>query len=80
MSSLPRLALGTIQPEAESQALLIALLDALESRGVETQTFLSRACFKPHHGASKESGRSARHLDSWLMTPEVARQVFVPFR
>jgi cobyrinic acid a,c-diamide synthase len=77
MSSLPRLALGTIQPEAESQALLIALLDALESRGVETQTFLSRACFKPHHGASKESGRSARHLDSWLMTPEVARQVFV---
>ena len=77
MCNLPRLALGTIQSEADSQFVLFALLAALEARGVQTQTFLSRACFKPHRGAGTGSSRSAQHYDSWLMTPEVGRQLFL---
>ncbi len=77
MSILPRLAVGTIQPEADSQAILWALLDALEQEGVRTQTFLSRACFIPHDGVAAITGSVPRHLDSWLMSREVCRQAFL---
>ncbi len=77
MSTLSRLALGTIQAEADSRSIFWAVLDALEQAGVRTQTFLSRACFSPHDGASVIHGTAARHLDSWLMTPEMCRQIFL---
>src|SRR6185436_6363029 len=41
------------------------------------QTFLSRACFTPHDGAVVITGNAPRHLDSWLMTPDVCRQAFL---
>ena len=53
------------------------MLDALEQAGVRTQTFLSRACFAPHDGPSVINGSTSRHLDSWLMTPETCRQIFL---
>jgi cobyrinic acid a,c-diamide synthase len=77
MSILPRLAVGSIQPEADTQAILWGLLAALEQQGVRTQTFLSRACFTPHDGAAVITGNVPRHLDSWLMTPEVCRHAFL---
>jgi len=77
MSILPRLAVGTIQPEVDSQPVVWGLLDAFAQAGVRTQTFLSRACFRPHDGASAISGIAPRHLDSWLMTPAVCRQSFL---
>jgi cobyrinic acid a,c-diamide synthase len=77
MSILPRLAVGTIQPEAASQPIVWALVDALGQAGVRTQTFFARACFRPHDGTSAISGIAPRHLDSWLMTPTVCRQSFL---
>jgi len=77
MSILPRLAVGTIQSEADLQLIAWGLLNALEQDGVRTQSFLSRACFKPCDGAAVISGHTARHLDSWLMTPDVCRQAFL---
>lgn len=77
MSTSSRLALGTIQAEADSRAIFWAVLDALEQGGVRTQTFLSRACFAPHDGASVINGTRSRHLDSWLMTAETCRQIFL---
>lgn len=77
MSILPRLAVGTIQDEADLQPIAWALLAALDQDGVRTQSFLSRACFKPCDGAAVISGNTPRHLDSWLMTPEVCRQTFL---
>ncbi len=77
MSILPRLAVGTIQSEADSQPMVWAVLNALEQEGVRTQSFLSRACFRPCDGAATISGNRARHLDSWLMTPNVCRQTFL---
>ncbi len=76
MPILPRLAVGTIQPEADSQAMVWGLLDALQEDGVRTQSFVSRACFIPHDGAATITGSMPRHLDSWLMSPEVCREAF----
>ncbi len=77
MSILPRLAVGAVQPAADIQPVVWALLDALENSGVRVQSFLSRACFAPHDAASAITGNTPRHLDSWLMTPEVCRQAFL---
>jgi cobyrinic acid a,c-diamide synthase len=77
MSILPRLAVGLIQREADLQAVLWALFDALEQDGVQTQTFLSRACFTPHDAAAAITGNTPRHLDSWLMSPELCRRMFL---
>ena len=77
MSILPRLAVGTIQAESDLAPIVLGMLDALEGDGVRTQSFLSRACFKPCDGAAVISGNTARHLDSWLMTPDVCRHAFL---
>src|SRR5262245_30958080 len=77
MSILPRLAVGTIQPDVDSQPMVWGLLNAFAQAGVRTQTFFSRACFRAHDGASVISGIAPRHLDSWLMTAAVCRQSFL---
>ncbi len=45
MGRFSRFALGTLQPEVDSQPLAWALLEALSRRGLQVQHFLSRACF-----------------------------------
>jgi cobyrinic acid a,c-diamide synthase len=77
MSRLSRVAVGTIQPEANAQAMLWALMDLLQAQGIEVQSFLSQALFPRHPGAAAITGLCARHLDSWLMSPETCQDVFV---
>ncbi len=77
MSQIPRLAVGSFQPGVNPQACLWALMEALHSRGVHVQSFLSRACFPRHAGAASITGLATRHLDSWLMTRDVCRELFV---
>ncbi|MCR4411908.1 MAG: hypothetical protein NUV77_05710, partial [Thermoguttaceae bacterium] len=77
MSCMPRLAVGSFQPGANPQILVWALLEALHQLGVQVQSFLSRACFPGYPGAASITGLSARHLDSWLMSPESCREAFV---
>jgi cobyrinic acid a,c-diamide synthase len=77
MSSVPRLAVGTIQPQVELQPMLWALLDALDHEGVRIQNYLSRASFAPVDAATSITGLSPRHLDSWLMSPEQCRALFL---
>lgn len=62
-----RVAIGSVQPAAESQFICWALLRALCTAGMAAQHFLARACFTPYDGASPATGRPSRHLDSWLM-------------
>ncbi|MHB1035829.1 MAG: hypothetical protein ACYC35_13565 [Pirellulales bacterium] len=76
MSRLPRIAIGTVQPEADAQVMVWALMDVLAKRRVQVQGFLSRACFAPLNGATVVTGRNYRHLDSWLMSPDLCREVF----
>lgn len=77
MAQIPRVAVGTVQPEADIQPILWALLCVLRDAGIETQTFRSRACFSAHDGPAAITGLATRHLDSWLMTPELCRTLFL---
>jgi len=77
MLPLPRVAVGTVQPEADFRAILWALIEAFREKGLQVQSFLSRACFVRYHGAATASGLNPRHLDSWLMSPELCREIFV---
>lgn len=77
MHGLPRLAVGTIQSGVDAVAVLWGLMDVLAERGVDSQHFLSRGCFVPLHGSPPGGGRSVRYLDSWLMAPDICRELFV---
>lgn len=76
MSQLPRIAVGTIQRDADPTAIVWALMDSLERVGLRVQYFLSHAYFASHDAATAITGLSPRHLDSWLMSKELCRAVF----
>ena len=76
MVHLPRIAVGTVQGSAANQPVLWALFDVLERSGRHLQTFLSQARFVALNGALPITGQSHRHLDSWVMTPDVCRELF----
>ena len=77
MSQLPRIAIGKLQSPADCTPILWALLDALERSGLRVQHFLSQACFIAREAATTITGRSPRHLDSWLMDEQACREAFV---
>ncbi len=77
MLPLPRVAVGAVQPGTEFGPILWALMEVLRERGLQVQSFLSRACFAQYHGVAGATGLSPRHLDSWLMSPEVCREIFI---
>jgi cobyrinic acid a,c-diamide synthase len=75
MSSLSRLAAGTIQAGTDRRCIVGALYATLARRGIHVQPFLSRACFCPC-SASALARQTPRHLDSWLMSREVCGELF----
>ncbi|HEV2973190.1 MAG TPA: hypothetical protein VGY55_24705 [Pirellulales bacterium] len=77
MSPLPRLAVGSIQPDLDCRAIFWALLDVFDRIGLRVQSFLSRACLQELEAATTITGTSPRHLDSWLMTAEACRERFL---
>ncbi len=77
MAPQPRLAIGSLQPLAENRAVIWGLLTLLEQAGWQVQHFYSQASFCPYDGAKAATGLPSRHLDSWLMTPELCREVFL---
>ena len=77
MCATPRLAVGSAQPDADPQAVLWGLLEALRGKGLQVQGFLSRACFAGYHGMAVATGLNPRHLDSWLMSPRTCREIFL---
>ncbi|MEX2114671.1 MAG: hypothetical protein WD845_15870 [Pirellulales bacterium] len=76
MPDQPRIAVGTTQAKSDGTAMLWALMDVFETAGVRVQQFQSRAYFPPHEAATAITGQSPRHLDSWLMCPDVCRGIF----
>ncbi len=74
MCLLSRVAVGTIQPEADRRCVLGALYGILGRLELEVQPFLSRACFAACAAGARQA---PRHLDSWLMTREVAVELFL---
>lgn len=76
MLPLPRIALGTIQIKAQLQPVLCGLLDVLERNHWHAQSFLSQAHLPSGTSARCITGRSQRHLDSWLMSKATCRELF----
>jgi len=76
MSKLARIAVGSLRIETDHQPMLWALLDVLERSGAHVQTFRSQACFPAVDGVSSITGQSHRHLDTWLMSSELCRELF----
>jgi len=77
MIQLPRIALGTVQADAETRPMAWALSEAFRRIDVGVQSFLSRAHFSAGGMATGINGRSPRHLDSWLMSADACRALFV---
>ena len=77
MSHLPRFAVGTVQSGVDSRPVLWALMETLRRDGLQVQSFLWRANFSGYREMAKVTGLNPRHLDSWLMTPEMCREVLL---
>jgi cobyrinic acid a,c-diamide synthase len=54
-----------------------ALMSFLHSLGWQIQHFRAQACFSGVDGGRVVCGVPSRHLDSWLMTADVCRELFV---
>jgi cobyrinic acid a,c-diamide synthase len=76
MLCLPRLALATPGAGSEPSAAGLGLLAGLSRKGWRVQHFVSRARPIPHGRLDWAGGLPTRHLDAWLMSPEVCREVF----
>jgi cobyrinic acid a,c-diamide synthase len=76
MFELPRFALGTVQAEADLCPLLWGLLDSLEQSDWHVQAFQSSAHLTPKCGVRCITGKSQRHLDSWMMSRATCREIF----
>src|SRR5262245_8057642 len=73
MIELPRLALGCVQPDLNLQTVLWGLLEGIRRIGVEGQVFCSQSRFDDLGSLRTIDDRRLRHLDGWLMSPEVSR-------
>ncbi|MBL8827162.1 MAG: hypothetical protein JNM18_09260 [Planctomycetaceae bacterium] len=77
MIRFPRLAIGSIHRHACPQPMSWAVMGWLTSSGTQVQHFASRCCHSVVHGAAVATGQSSRHLDTWIMSPELCRASFV---
>lgn len=77
MSRSPRLAIGAVQNDVDAQLVVWALMGALRRQGLDVQHFYGQASLAPIEGAASITGSGSRHLDSWLMTPETCRELYV---
>lgn len=76
VNHLPRIAVGTVQPDADLQVMLWALISTLERSGLHVQSFSSQSRFPSRDASYSITGEGRRHLDSWLMEPAVCAQLF----
>lgn len=76
MCRLPRIALGVVQRDTDVQPMLGALAELLRRAGFDSQVFLSQSRFVALDAARSVNGKRQRHLDSWLMSPELCRRMF----
>jgi cobyrinic acid a,c-diamide synthase len=51
-------------------------MESLRQQRAQVQGFLSQACFAGYHGMAAATGLNPRHLDSWLMSPALCREIF----
>jgi cobyrinic acid a,c-diamide synthase len=76
MTAVPRIALATSATEADPSTACLALLAGLTARHWRVQHFRSRACPTTTEVVADATGLPERHLDTWLMPPNVCRSLF----
>ena len=77
MIELPRLGLAVAGAGPEPSVAGLALLAGLNSRRMRVQHFRAKACPTSTGVVRQLTGLPSRHLDAWLMPPEVCRAVFI---
>ena len=76
MNEFPRLALATAAVDPEPSLACLAMLSGLTQRSWRVQHFRSRACPTATEVVGQVTGLPGRHLDAWLMPPELCRGLF----
>jgi cobyrinic acid a,c-diamide synthase len=76
MPWMPRLALATPALGPDPSVAGLALLAGLTELGITVQHFRARACPVGSRIIGEVTGLPGRHLDSWLMPPDVCRGIF----
>ncbi len=71
-----RLALATSASGPEPSIVSLAMMAGLSRGRVRIQHFRTRACPTATEAVSQVTGLPGRHLDAWLMPPEVCRGLF----
>lgn len=77
MTAVSRLALATSASGPEPSVMALALLAGLTAKRWRVQHFRSRACPTAIEVVGQLTGLPGRHLDAWLMPPEVCRSLFL---
>jgi cobyrinic acid a,c-diamide synthase len=72
----PRLGLATPSDATEPATATLAMLSGLSQKGWRVQHFRCHARPAPDVLVEATTGRASRHLDAWLMPPDVCRDVF----
>ncbi|WP_337176682.1 cobyrinic acid a,c-diamide synthase [Paludisphaera sp.] len=68
---VPRIALATSTSGPDPSIAGLALIAGLTARGLRVQHFRARACPTPTEVVAHATGMPGRHLDTWLMPPDV---------
>lgn len=76
MAKLPRLVLASLSEQEEPSATTLAVMAALRGRGYQVQHFRSLAAFIPIDYVTPLTGIASRHLDPWIMTGALTRELF----
>src|ERR1700734_4072783 len=76
MMAIPRIALAVPGSGPEPSPASLGLLAGLSSMRWRVQHFRSRACPTGTEAVGQATGLPGRHLDAWLMPPDVCRKVF----
>src|SRR5262245_8997327 len=77
MARLPRLLIASVPPSHEPTLCTLGLLAAFKSRGFHVQHFRSLCAFTPLDYVTPVTGIASRHIDAWVMSPALCRELFV---
>ncbi len=76
MNQMPRMAIGTIQPSADSQRMLWALNECLNQQGLNVQNFSAHPAKTACCGEQDTCQDPVRTLDSWLLSERSCQELF----
>jgi cobyrinic acid a,c-diamide synthase len=77
MARIPRLLIASVSDSHEPAQCTLGLLAAFKAVHAHVQHFRSLAAFTPLDHVTPVTGIASRHLDAWMMSPDLCRELFV---